>query len=86
LVISPLYQAYGDSSFKDCKQASEEAIANVIKNLQVYFYHLIVLFRNGFISHISSQGKYGLFSFQIIILLYPISFACGIAISAHDMV
>jgi hypothetical protein len=35
LVISPLYQAYGDSSFQDCKKASEEAITNVIKNLQV---------------------------------------------------
>lgn len=30
----PIFKAYGDSSFKDCKQASEEAIANVIKNLQ----------------------------------------------------
>ncbi|XP_022155269.1 vacuolar protein sorting-associated protein 51 homolog [Momordica charantia] len=27
-------QAYGDSSFKDCKRASEEAIAIVLKNLQ----------------------------------------------------
>ncbi|XP_012569964.1 vacuolar protein sorting-associated protein 51 homolog [Cicer arietinum] len=30
----PIFKAYGDSSFKDCKQASEEAMANVIKNLQ----------------------------------------------------
>ncbi|KAL5069026.1 hypothetical protein RYX36_019913 [Vicia faba] len=30
----PIFKAYGDSSFQDCKQASEEAIANVIRNLQ----------------------------------------------------
>ncbi|TKY61716.1 Vacuolar protein sorting-associated protein 51-like [Spatholobus suberectus] len=28
-------QAYGDSSFQDCKRASEEAIAIIVKNLQV---------------------------------------------------
>jgi hypothetical protein len=31
-----VYQAYGDSSFQDCKQASEEAMATITKNLQVY--------------------------------------------------
>ncbi|CAJ1969839.1 unnamed protein product [Sphenostylis stenocarpa] len=30
----PIFKAYGDSSFQDCKQASEEAIAIIIKNLQ----------------------------------------------------
>ncbi|KAK7356331.1 hypothetical protein VNO80_15600 [Phaseolus coccineus] len=30
----PIFKAYGDSSFKDCKQASEEAIAIIVKNLQ----------------------------------------------------
>ncbi|PNY04050.1 vacuolar sorting-associated protein 51 [Trifolium pratense] len=30
----PIFKAYGDSSFQDCKKASEEAITNVIKNLQ----------------------------------------------------
>ncbi|KAG5150375.1 hypothetical protein JHK84_026847 [Glycine max] len=30
----PIFKAYGDSSFRDCKQASEEAIAVVVKNLQ----------------------------------------------------
>ncbi|ESR57732.1 vacuolar protein sorting-associated protein 51-like [Citrus sinensis] len=30
----PIFKAYGDSSFQDCKRASEEAIAIVIKNLQ----------------------------------------------------
>ncbi|KAJ8900414.1 hypothetical protein K2173_025191 [Erythroxylum novogranatense] len=30
----PIFQVYGDSSFQDCKRASEEAIAKVIKNLQ----------------------------------------------------
>ncbi|KAL5128177.1 Vacuolar protein sorting-associated protein 51 [Glycine soja] len=29
----PLYQAYGDSSFRDCKQAFEEVIVVVVKNL-----------------------------------------------------
>ncbi|XP_061350137.1 vacuolar protein sorting-associated protein 51 homolog isoform X2 [Gastrolobium bilobum] len=31
---TPLFKAYGDSSFQDCKQASEEAIAIIAKNLQ----------------------------------------------------
>lgn len=31
-----MHQAYGDSSFQDCKRASEEAMAMIIKNLQVY--------------------------------------------------
>ncbi|KAI4301500.1 hypothetical protein L6164_034775 [Bauhinia variegata] len=31
----PIFKAYGDSSFQDCKRASEEAIAIIIKNLQV---------------------------------------------------
>ncbi|KAK7278182.1 hypothetical protein RJT34_23207 [Clitoria ternatea] len=30
----PIFKAYGDSSFEDCKQASEEAITLIIKNLQ----------------------------------------------------
>ncbi|GAU43273.1 hypothetical protein TSUD_36230 [Trifolium subterraneum] len=30
----PIFKAYGDSSFQECKKASEEAITNVIKNLQ----------------------------------------------------
>lgn len=30
----PIFKAYGDSSFQDCKRASEEAMATVIKNLQ----------------------------------------------------
>ncbi|KAL7172033.1 hypothetical protein ACSBR2_031680 [Camellia fascicularis] len=30
----PIFKAYGDSSFQDCKRASEEAVAVVIKNLQ----------------------------------------------------
>ncbi|WCJ22315.1 hypothetical protein M5689_004410 [Euphorbia peplus] len=29
----PIFKAYGDSSFQDCKRASEEAITTVIKNL-----------------------------------------------------
>ncbi|KAH1213449.1 Vacuolar protein sorting-associated protein 51 [Glycine max] len=33
LVSLPLYQAYGDSSFRDCKQASVEVIVVVVKNL-----------------------------------------------------
>ncbi|XP_061338409.1 vacuolar protein sorting-associated protein 51 homolog [Gastrolobium bilobum] len=31
---TPIFKAYGDSSFQDCKQASEEAIAIIVKNLQ----------------------------------------------------
>ncbi|KAG2406529.1 Vacuolar protein [Vigna angularis] len=31
----PIFKAYGDSSFQDCKRASEEAIAIIVKNLQV---------------------------------------------------
>ncbi|KAK7284582.1 hypothetical protein RJT34_19331 [Clitoria ternatea] len=30
----PIFKAYGDSSFQDCKRASEEAIATIVKNLQ----------------------------------------------------
>lgn len=30
----PIFKAYGDSSFQDCKKASEEAIAIVTRNLQ----------------------------------------------------
>ncbi|KAF8394661.1 hypothetical protein HHK36_020877 [Tetracentron sinense] len=30
----PIFKAYGDSSFQDCKRASEEAMAIIIKNLQ----------------------------------------------------
>ncbi|KAJ4727801.1 vacuolar protein sorting-associated protein 51-like [Melia azedarach] len=30
----PIFKAYGESSFQDCKRASEEAIAIIIKNLQ----------------------------------------------------
>nr|KYP47571.1 Protein fat-free isogeny [Cajanus cajan] len=30
----PIFKAYGDSSFQDCKRASEEAIAIIVKNLQ----------------------------------------------------
>ncbi|XVE73430.1 hypothetical protein DITRI_Ditri11bG0117400 [Diplodiscus trichospermus] len=30
----PIFKAYGDSSFQDCKRASEEAVAIIVKNLQ----------------------------------------------------
>ncbi|KAK3011239.1 hypothetical protein RJ639_010694 [Escallonia herrerae] len=30
----PIFKAYGDSSFQDCKRASEDAVAIIIKNLQ----------------------------------------------------
>ncbi|XVF80678.1 hypothetical protein PTKIN_Ptkin15bG0093700 [Pterospermum kingtungense] len=30
----PIFKAYGDSSFKDCKRASEEVVAIIVKNLQ----------------------------------------------------
>ncbi|KAK9282372.1 hypothetical protein L1049_005289 [Liquidambar formosana] len=30
----PIFKAYGDSSFQDCKRASEEAVAIIMKNLQ----------------------------------------------------
>ncbi|KAM7521415.1 hypothetical protein LguiA_011317 [Lonicera macranthoides] len=30
----PIFKAYGNSSFQDCKRASEEAVAIIIKNLQ----------------------------------------------------
>ncbi|KAK8497566.1 hypothetical protein V6N13_002969 [Hibiscus sabdariffa] len=30
----PIFKAYGDSSFQDCKQASEEAISIIVKKLQ----------------------------------------------------
>ncbi|KAL3517376.1 hypothetical protein ACH5RR_019965 [Cinchona calisaya] len=30
----PIFKAYGDSSFQDCKRASEEAVAIITKNLQ----------------------------------------------------
>ncbi|KAL3649135.1 Vacuolar protein sorting-associated protein 51 [Castilleja foliolosa] len=31
---TPIFKAYGDSSFQDCKRASEEAVNIIIKNLQ----------------------------------------------------
>ncbi|KAL9271939.1 Vacuolar protein sorting-associated protein 51-like protein [Drosera capensis] len=31
---TPIFKVYGDSSFKDCKKASEDAVAQIIKNLQ----------------------------------------------------
>ncbi|XP_042057135.1 vacuolar protein sorting-associated protein 51 homolog isoform X1 [Salvia splendens] len=31
---TPIFKAYGDSSFLDCKRASEEAVSVIIKNLQ----------------------------------------------------
>ncbi|XVF32889.1 hypothetical protein REPUB_Repub17cG0121900 [Reevesia pubescens] len=31
----PIFKAYGDSSFQDCKRASEEAVAIIVKNLQI---------------------------------------------------
>ncbi|URE29427.1 Dor1-like family [Musa troglodytarum] len=34
----PIFEAYGDSSFQDCKRASEEAIDLVIKNLEAKIY------------------------------------------------
>ncbi|WOL03265.1 vacuolar protein-sorting-associated protein [Canna indica] len=34
----PIFEAYGDSSFQDCKRASEEAIDLVVKNLQAKIY------------------------------------------------
>ncbi|OAY48754.1 vacuolar protein sorting-associated protein 51 homolog isoform X2 [Manihot esculenta] len=30
----PIFKAYGDSSFQDCRRASEEAMTTIIKNLQ----------------------------------------------------
>ncbi|GLU16762.1 hypothetical protein SLE2022_331770 [Rubroshorea leprosula] len=30
----PIFEAYGDTSFQDCKRASEEAVAIIVKNLQ----------------------------------------------------
>ncbi|KAJ6400965.1 hypothetical protein OIU84_016397 [Salix udensis] len=32
----PIFKAYGDSSFQDCKQASEEVMATIIKKLQPF--------------------------------------------------
>lgn len=34
----PIFEAYGDSSFQDCKRASEEAMDIVIQNLQAKLY------------------------------------------------
>ncbi|KAI3460756.1 hypothetical protein Pfo_017419 [Paulownia fortunei] len=31
---TPIFKAYGDSSFQDCRRASEEAVTIIIKNLQ----------------------------------------------------
>ncbi|KAG8370607.1 hypothetical protein BUALT_Bualt13G0001000 [Buddleja alternifolia] len=36
----PIFKAYGDSSFQDCKRASEEAVTIIIKNLQASFFYL----------------------------------------------
>lgn len=35
-------QVYGDTSFKDCRRASEEAIETIIKNLQVHLLGLVI--------------------------------------------
>ncbi|XLU75490.1 hypothetical protein S245_034543, partial [Arachis hypogaea] len=40
-------KAYGDSSFQDCKLASEEAMDTIVKNLQVLFLHLCQAFGLG---------------------------------------
>ncbi|XP_077240800.1 vps51/Vps67 family (components of vesicular transport) protein isoform X2 [Tasmannia lanceolata] len=34
----PIFEAYGDSSFQDCKKASDEAMATIVKNLQAKLY------------------------------------------------
>lgn len=43
-LTSSLHQAYGDSSFLDCKRSSEEAVSVIMKNLQawpLFFYSII---------------------------------------------
>eukprot|EP00268_Persea_americana_P047214 TRINITY_DN4904_c0_g1_i5.p1 TRINITY_DN4904_c0_g1~~TRINITY_DN4904_c0_g1_i5.p1 ORF type:complete len:223 (-),score=36.84 TRINITY_DN4904_c0_g1_i5:39-707(-) len=37
---TPIFEAYGESSFLDCKKASEEAMGIVVKNLQVFSFFL----------------------------------------------
>lgn len=40
--ISHSVQVYGDTSFQDCRRASEEAVEIIIKNLQVNLLVLVV--------------------------------------------
>ncbi|XLU60948.1 vacuolar protein sorting-associated protein 51 homolog [Arachis hypogaea] len=43
----PILMAYGDSSFQDCKLASEKAMVTIVKNLHVLFLHLCQAFGLG---------------------------------------
>lgn len=47
----PIFKAYGDSSFQDCKRASEEAIAVITTHLQVspFFELAITLLREAIV-------------------------------------
>lgn len=45
--ISLSVQVYGDTSFQDCRRASEEAIEIIIKNLQVCLCLLVLVVYNG---------------------------------------
>ncbi|KAK6120129.1 hypothetical protein DH2020_046131 [Rehmannia glutinosa] len=40
---TPIFKAYGDSSFQDCKRASEEAVTIIIKNLQAWHLFLYLI-------------------------------------------
>ncbi|KAH9653471.1 vacuolar protein sorting-associated protein 51-like [Citrus sinensis] len=52
-----LEKAYGDSSFQDCKRASEEAIAIIIKNLQVLTSFYCIYSDSGWLTLSPSQIK-----------------------------
>ncbi|KAH9653464.1 vacuolar protein sorting-associated protein 51-like [Citrus sinensis] len=53
----PIFKAYGDSSFQDCKRASEEAIAIIIKNLQVLTSFYCIYSDSGWLTLSPSQIK-----------------------------
>ncbi|KAL0389715.1 UNVERIFIED_CONTAM: Vacuolar protein sorting-associated protein 51 [Sesamum calycinum] len=49
----PIFKAYGDSSFQDCKRQSEEAVAIIINNLEALF----ILYRGRFSDAESIQAR-----------------------------
>lgn len=59
------YQAYGDSSFQDCKKASEEAMETIIRNLEVFTFYGSTVFAY------LQVGRYTIY-FSLIILLVRI--------------
>lgn len=66
--ISSSVQVYGDTSFQDCRRASEEAIEIIIKNLQVYLL-VLVAYTSTFLLNQPYKEITGLYEFVFVISL-----------------